>query len=96
MIPLIRRLKTAFLYDELAVTRWLRGLVLLLGGGGIAFADQLAGILGEGASPGFIKGIRVASLVCLFAGGAITAGEKNPKTDDHAAARVGTVPPVTP
>lgn len=77
MIPLVRRLFRALLWDELAVRRWLRGGALAFAAGGIAFADQLASIVG---APGAVRGIKIAAVICGFVGGAITAGERNPPT----------------
>lgn len=77
MIPLIKSIAHAFLWDELAFTRWARGTMLGVSACGVAFADSLAAIVGDG-SPGLIKTIKVASVVCGFLAGAITAGQRNP------------------
>ena len=76
MVPLIKRLVKALLWDELAAKRWLRGGLLTAAAGGVAFADQLATTLGD---PSWVKGVKVAAIICGFLGGAITAGEKNRK-----------------
>lgn len=75
MIPLIKRLINSLLFDELAVTRWLRGLCLALAAGGVALGDQLADLIGAPEVGTWIKG---AAIVAGFVGGAITAGERNP------------------
>lgn len=76
MIPLIKRLINSLLFDELAAIRWIRGFLLALAGSGAAFGDQLADVLGVPEIGSWIKG---ASIVAGFIGGAITAGERNPK-----------------
>lgn len=79
MIPLIRRIFHALLWDELAARRWLRGGLLGFATGGLAFADQLAAIV---AAPGAVKSIKVAAVVCAFVGAMVNLGEKNPKPED--------------
>lgn len=84
MIPLIKRLLYKFLFDEGAVTGWIRGAMLTFGAGGIAFADQVADIIG---APGAVKTIKLLAVGCAFVGGAIRAGEKNaPREADNAKA----------
>lgn len=78
MIPLLKRIVHALLWDELAAVRWLRGALLMFAAGGVAFADQLAAVLGEGGSPGTVRAIKIAALVAGFLGGAVTAGQRNP------------------
>lgn len=78
MITFLRRIFVAFLWDELAFTRWARGLMLMLAAGGMGFADQLAALIG---APGAVKTIKVAAVICGFLGGAITAGERNPREE---------------
>jgi hypothetical protein len=80
MITFLRRFVVAFLWDELAFVRWARGLMLMLAAGGVGFADALAEALGSPA-PGTVRAIKLASLVCGFLGGAITAGQRNPKAE---------------
>lgn len=65
----------AFLFDPLAFVRWMRGLMLAVAAGGVAFADQLAALVG---APGWVKAIKIAAIVCGFIAGSITAGERNP------------------
>lgn len=76
MIPLIRNVVRALLWDELSAVRWLRGATLALAGGGVAFGDAVAEALG---SPGAGKWIKLGAAAAAFAGGAITAGERNPR-----------------
>lgn len=74
MIPLIKKLLRKLLYDDLAVRRWARSIMFGACGMGVAFADQLAGLI---ESPGVVRNIKIAGVVCGALGGAITAGEKN-------------------
>ena len=78
MITFFKKFLAAFLYDELAFTRWIRGGMLAVAGGGVAFADQLAGTIG---APGAVKIIKTTAIICGFMAGAITAGEKNGKAN---------------
>jgi hypothetical protein len=75
MIPLLKKLVYSLLWDELAAIRWLRGTLMTFAAGGIAFADQLADVLGM---PTAVKVVKVTAIVCGFLAGAITAGQKNP------------------
>jgi len=81
VIPLIKRVFRAFLFDELAAVRWLRGATLAFAAGGLAFADQLASVIApDGApEPGVVRAIKIAAVICGFLAGAITAGERNAK-----------------
>ncbi len=76
MIPFFKKFFKAFFQDELSFVRWMRGFVQTLGVSGAVYADQISQSLG---APGAVKIIRWAAIVCAFAGGAITAGEKNLK-----------------
>lgn len=76
MIPLIRSVVHALLWDAMAVRRWLRGLSVSFAVGGVAFADSVADVIGH---PGAGKVIKVAALALAFIGGAISVGEPNPK-----------------
>ena len=76
MIPFFKKFVQAFLFDDLAFIRWARGAMLGFAAGGIAFGDQLAGIIG---APGAVKAIKITAVCCGFVAGAITAGQKNPK-----------------
>ncbi|WP_242394862.1 hypothetical protein [Anaeromyxobacter oryzisoli] len=78
MIPLIKAIIHALLWDELAAIRWLRGACLTFAAGGVAFADQIAGILGEAGAPRVVQAIKLVAVACGFLGGAITAGQRNP------------------
>jgi hypothetical protein len=73
MLPLIRKLVVAFFLDELAFRRWLRGGLLALAGGGMAFAGDLADLIG---APGAVKTIKVASVVAGFIAGAMQSSAK--------------------
>lgn len=75
MIPLVRSIVHALLWDAMAVRRWLRALAVSFSVGGATFADQAAAIIGR---PGWAIGIKLAALVLAFVGGAISVGEKNP------------------
>ncbi len=75
MIPLIKKIIHALLYDELAAKRWLRGLFMWLGGAGVTVAAvgwevARAWTLKEWAG-------RLAIAGLLGVGGMITAGQKN-------------------
>jgi hypothetical protein len=74
VIPLVRSIVYALLWDAAAVRRWLRGASIAFAVGGVAFADQLAGVIG---APGAVKTIKVVAALCAFIGGAISVGEKN-------------------
>lgn len=74
MIPMFRKLWFKIRYDEVAVRRWGRALLMAFAGGGIAFADQLAAITGSDG-----KWIRIAAVVAGFVSVAINLGEKNEK-----------------
>jgi hypothetical protein len=78
MIPLLKRLWYAVRYDELAVRRWGRALLMGLAGGGIAFADQLAAVL---EAPGAVKAIKAAAVGAGFVALMINAGDRNPVLD---------------
>jgi hypothetical protein len=85
MIPLLKGILHALLWDELAAVRWLRGALLMFAAGGVAFADQLAAVLGEAGSAGTIRAIKIAALIAGFVGGAVTAGQRNPPIEPPAA-----------
>lgn len=72
MKPLLKHLWYALRYDELAVRRWSRALVLGLATGATGFADALTD------SPEGAKWIRIAGATAALIAGAITAGERNP------------------
>lgn len=74
MIPMFRRLWYRLRYDELAVQRWSRALLMGLATGGIAFGDQLAAVLGSE-----VKSIKIAAVIAGFLSLMVTAGEKNEK-----------------
>jgi hypothetical protein len=73
MLPLLVRLIHAFFLDELAFRRWMRGGMLAFAGGGLAFSDQIAGVLGV---PEAVRWIKVASIVSGFVAGAMQSSAK--------------------
>lgn len=77
MIPLFKHLLDKLLHDELAVRRWGRALLMAVATGGLAFADQLAQILGSE-----VKAVKIAAVVAGFLSLAVTAGERNAKPDN--------------
>lgn len=78
MIPLVKSIVHALLWDAMAVRRWLRGAAIACATGGVAFADQIATTL---AVPAAGKTIKIAALLLGFIGGAISVGEPNPKPE---------------
>lgn len=79
MIPLIKRLVRAFLFDEGAVTGWIRGATLMFSVSGLAFSNQIATELGW---PGGATVVKWLAVICGFIAGAIRAGEKNITTQE--------------
>jgi hypothetical protein len=73
MIPLLKHVLYAFFLDELAFRRWVRGGMLALAGGGLAFADQVAGLLGM---PEAIRWVKIASIAAGFIAGAMQSSAK--------------------
>jgi hypothetical protein len=73
MLPLLKHILYAFFLDELAFRRWMRGGMLALAGGGLAFADQIAALLGM---PEAIRWIKIASIVAGFIAGAMQSSAK--------------------
>ena len=76
MIPLVRSIVHAMLWDPMAVRRWLRGLAVSFSLGGVAFADQVAEVLG---TPGAAKTVKVVALALAFVGASISVGQANAK-----------------
>lgn len=74
MIPLAKRIVRALLWDELSAIRWIRGGLVAISVGGATFASELAEIVD---APGIVRAIKIAALVCGFAAGSVTAGERN-------------------
>lgn len=75
MIPLVKRLFHALLWDELAARRWIRGLLLWLGGAGIQVVS-VGWDVAQGWSWREWSGrMLVAGILGL--GGMVTAGERN-------------------
>jgi hypothetical protein len=77
MLPLFRRLFVAFFLDELAFRRWMRGGLFAFAGGGLAFAEQIAGIL---EVPNAVKWVKAASVVAVFVAGSSRAPPRRPPT----------------
>ena len=79
MIPLIKRLMHALLWDELAARRWSRGALLWAGG----VAVQLVSVEWATASAWTWREWlwRIGAAAVLGAGGMVTAGERNPVLD---------------
>ncbi len=75
MIPLIKKLWEALLHDEMAVRRWLRVVIMTIGGSGLSYADQISAAIG---APGAVKVIKVLSVICMGLSVMINLGEKNP------------------
>src|SRR6266540_1344494 len=81
MIPLVRSIVHAMLWDPLAVRRWLRGLAISFSLGGVAFADQVAAVLG---TPGSAKTVKIVALALAFIGASISIGQQNAKPPEPA------------
>jgi len=77
MIPFFRHLIDKFLHDELAVRRWGRAVLMALSVGGLAFADQLADVMGYAGDDGLVRAVKIAAVVAGFLSLAVTAGERN-------------------
>jgi hypothetical protein len=71
----LKNLWTRIKNDELKVARWTRAIFITFSTSGLAFADQLAAMLGNAA---WVTYVRVAAVVAGFISLAITAGQKNP------------------
>ncbi len=72
-----------FLFDDQAFKRIMRPILITFGLSGVAFADQISSFIN---SPGAVRWIKLAALVCGFIGGAIKMGEKNMTPEElHAA-----------
>lgn len=82
MLPFLKNITHALLFDELAFRRWCRGITLAFAGTGFAFADQLAALIN---APMAVTVIKVASVVCAFLGGTISIGQKNKPVEEIAA-----------
>lgn len=80
MIPLVRSIVHALLWDAMAARRWLRGLAVTFSIGGVAFADQVAVEIGHGVAG---RTVKVIALVLAFIGGSISVGQQNPKPEGH-------------
>jgi hypothetical protein len=78
MITLVKKMFSKLLYDDMAVRRWARSALFFVGGGGIAFADQLSQLI---SSPEYVQRIKVLGVVCAALGGAVTAGQRNKPID---------------
>ncbi len=76
MITFLKKFWDAFLHDEMKFRRWSRTAIMALSTGGLAFADQLAGVVEGG--PRLIKTIKVIAVICAGISVAINLGDKNP------------------
>ena len=74
MIPFFRRVLRLFAYDEAFFERFFRSILMGLAGGGIAFGDQLATIVGL---PGWGRAAKVAGIVAGAISLMVAAGQKN-------------------
>lgn len=77
MIPLVKSIFRALLWDEMAARRWFRGALGTMAVSGVGFADQIASFLG---APRLIATIKVASLICALVAGVTSVGQQNPKS----------------
>ena len=77
MIPLLRKLVYALLWDELAARRWVRGFLLWLGGAGTTVMAVGWDVAREWTPREWAGRMVFASV--LGVAGMVTAGEKNPK-----------------
>lgn len=77
MIPLIRRLLYALLWDELAARRWARGALMWLGGAGITVMAVGWDVASKWTAREWVG--RLAFAAVLGAAGMVTAGERNPR-----------------
>lgn len=64
MIPLLRNILFALLFDEKAAKRQLRGAIGVLAASGAAYADQVAALFG--GAPHLAQTIRALAVVCAF------------------------------
>lgn len=79
MIPLLKSLFIAFFMDPLAFRRWMRGGLLAVAGGGLAFAGDIGDLIN---APGAVKGIKVVSVMAGFIAGAMqSSAKKNGSTN---------------
>jgi hypothetical protein len=78
MIPFLRRIAYALLWDELAARRWVRGLLL---GGGATLVGAAPMMAEDWRVPAMIAG---GLLTCV--GGLVSVGDPNPKPAEPAAA----------
>jgi hypothetical protein len=66
MIKLFITLVHAFLFDENAARRWLRGTISILAVSGAAYAQQAAQVFPARFAEQAAAAIRLASFVCAF------------------------------
>lgn len=74
MVPLLKKLFTAILNDEVMMRRWLRAWLMAFATGGMGFADQLSAVTGGKVS---VTAVRVLATISGFIAVAINLGEKN-------------------
>ncbi len=87
MIPLVRSIVHALLWDPLAARRWIRGFLLWLGGSAVMVASVGWEVAQAWPFREWVGRLAIAGILGL--GGMVTAGEKNPKP----AAPAAPVPP---
>lgn len=78
MWPLLKTFFHELFFDEAAARRQFRSTMVTFAVSGIAFADQLAALVGL---PSAVRVIKVLSCVCGFVGAATSVGEKNTKKE---------------
>lgn len=76
MIKLLATVLHAFLFDENAARRWMRGTIGILATAGAAYADQAAAVLPAPISAKGAAIIRGLSVLCAFAVAAHDAKRK--------------------
>jgi hypothetical protein len=90
MIPLVRRLVHALLWDELAAKRWVRGFFLWLGGAAVMVASVGWEVAQGWSVKEWVGRLAIAGIAGI--GGMITAGEKNPKAEEAPPPAPGATP----
>ena len=76
MIPALRKFLHSLLFDETAFVRWVRAFILTVGASGLAYADQIASIIG---APTAVERVKKAAVVCMGLSILIGAGDKTPE-----------------
>ena len=78
MIKLLATVLHAFLFDENAARRWLRGTIAVLATTGAAYADQVAAVFPQSVAHQAGAFIRGASVLCAFGVAAHDAKRRKP------------------